>query len=58
MARTPLAGPGRRGAAGTPRSPARTWPAASLGFPGDRFLAYLIALGYPAGRPLAPLNRT
>lgn len=28
-----------------------------LGFPEDRFLAYLIALGYPAGRPLAPLAR-
>jgi nitroreductase len=28
-----------------------------LGFPGDRFLAYLIALGYPAGRPLAPIQR-
>ena len=26
-----------------------------LGFPEDRFLAYLIALGYPAGRPLAPI---
>jgi nitroreductase len=28
-----------------------------LGFPDDRFLAYLIALGYPADRPLAPLAR-
>ena len=28
-----------------------------LGFPEDRFLAYLIALGYPAGRPLAPIAR-
>lgn len=28
-----------------------------LGFPEDRFLAYLIALGYPADRPLAPLAR-
>ena len=28
-----------------------------LGFPEDRFCAYLIALGYPAGRPLAPLLR-
>ncbi len=28
-----------------------------LGFPGDRFLAYLIALGYPADRPLAPIAR-
>jgi nitroreductase len=28
-----------------------------LGFPDDRFLAYLIALGYPAGRPLAPIQR-
>jgi nitroreductase len=26
-----------------------------LGFPRDRFCAYLIALGYPAGRPLAPV---
>jgi nitroreductase len=26
-----------------------------LGHPEDRFCAYLIALGYPAGRPLAPL---
>lgn len=23
-----------------------------LGFPGDRFLAYLLSVGYPAGRPL------
>ena len=28
-----------------------------LGFPADRFLAYLIALGYPADRPLVPLAR-
>ena len=28
-----------------------------LGFPEDRFLAYLIALGYPADRPLAPIQR-
>ena len=28
-----------------------------LGFPAERFLAYLIALGYPADRPLAPLAR-
>jgi len=28
-----------------------------LGFPADRFCAYLIALGHPAGRPLAPLAR-
>ncbi len=28
-----------------------------LGFPEDRFLAYLIALGYPADRPLAPIMR-
>jgi len=28
-----------------------------LGFPADRVCAYLIALGYPAGRPLAPLRR-
>ena len=28
-----------------------------LGFPGDRFCAYLIALGVPADRPLAPLTR-
>jgi nitroreductase len=27
-----------------------------LGFPADRFCAYLIALGYPADRPLAPLR--
>ncbi len=26
-----------------------------LGFPEDRFLAYMIALGYPADRPLAPI---
>lgn len=28
-----------------------------LGFPEDRLCAYLIALGYPADRPLAPLKR-
>jgi nitroreductase len=28
-----------------------------LGFPADRFCAYLIALGYPADRPLAPIRR-
>jgi nitroreductase len=28
-----------------------------LGFPADHFCAYLIALGYPAERPLAPLRR-
>lgn len=28
-----------------------------LGFPGGKFCAYLIALGYPADRPLAPLRR-
>jgi nitroreductase len=28
-----------------------------LGFPGDRFLAFMIALGYPADRPLAPVAR-
>lgn len=28
-----------------------------LGLPADRFCAYLIALGYPAGRPLAPVRR-
>ena len=28
-----------------------------LGHPEDRRLAYLIALGYPAGRPLAPIRR-
>jgi len=28
-----------------------------LGFPDDRFLAYMIALGYPAGRPLTPIRR-
>lgn len=27
-----------------------------LGFPEDRYCAYLIALGYPAGRPLAPVR--
>jgi nitroreductase len=27
-----------------------------LGHPEDRFLAYLIALGYPAGRPLTPIE--
>jgi nitroreductase len=28
-----------------------------LGHPEDRFCAYLIALGYPADRPVAPLQR-
>jgi nitroreductase len=28
-----------------------------LGFPDDRFCAYLISIGYPADRPLAPLRR-
>jgi nitroreductase len=28
-----------------------------LGFPEDRTCAFLIALGYPAGRPLAPIRR-
>jgi nitroreductase len=28
-----------------------------LGFPPDRFCAYLIALGHPADRPLAPLRQ-
>lgn len=28
-----------------------------LGFPDDRFCAYLVALGYPAGRPLTPIER-
>jgi len=28
-----------------------------LGHPEDRFLAYLIALGYPSGRPLTPIER-
>jgi nitroreductase len=28
-----------------------------LGFPDGRYCAYLIALGYPAGRPLAPVTR-
>jgi nitroreductase len=30
---------------------------ALLGFPDDHFCAYLIALGYPADRPLAPLKK-
>jgi nitroreductase len=30
---------------------------AVLGFPDDRFCAYLIALGYPADRPLTPITR-
>jgi len=30
---------------------------AVLGFPDDRFCAYLIALGYPADRPLTPIAR-
>jgi len=28
-----------------------------LGFPDDRTCAFLISLGYPAGRPLAPVRR-
>jgi len=28
-----------------------------LGFPDDKTCAFLIALGYPAGRPLAPIRR-
>jgi nitroreductase len=28
-----------------------------LGFPEDRFCAWLISLGYPAGRPLRPIER-
>jgi len=28
-----------------------------LGFPGDRRCAYLIAFGYPAGRPLTPVRQ-
>lgn len=28
-----------------------------LGFPGDRFCAWLIALGYPGDRPLKPINK-
>ena len=28
-----------------------------LGFPEDKVCAYLITLGYPAGRPLAPIRR-
>jgi nitroreductase len=28
-----------------------------LGLPEDRFCAWLIALGYPADRPLAPIAR-
>jgi nitroreductase len=28
-----------------------------LGFPGDRFAAYLIDLGYPADRPLRPIRK-
>ena len=28
-----------------------------LGYPEDRFCPYLIALGYPAGRPLTPIAR-
>jgi nitroreductase len=28
-----------------------------LGFPEDRFCAYLIPLGYPADRPLGPIER-
>ena len=28
-----------------------------LGFPADRYAAYLIDLGYPADRPLKPLRK-
>jgi nitroreductase len=28
-----------------------------LGFPADRYAAYLMDLGYPAGRPLQPIQR-
>jgi nitroreductase len=28
-----------------------------LGFPEDKFCAYLISLGYPADRPLTPIKR-
>ena len=28
-----------------------------LGFPEDRYCAYLVSLGYPAGRKLAPIQR-
>jgi nitroreductase len=28
-----------------------------LGHPADRFVAYLLALGYPADRPLSPIQR-
>jgi nitroreductase len=28
-----------------------------LGYPGDRYCAHLVPLGYPAGRPLFPLRR-
>jgi nitroreductase len=28
-----------------------------LGFPEDRFLAYILSLGYPADGPLRPLQR-
>jgi nitroreductase len=28
-----------------------------LGFPADRFCAYLLAMGYPADRPLTPISR-
>jgi nitroreductase len=29
---------------------------AAIGFPEDRFLAYLVAVGYPADRPLRPIK--
>lgn len=29
-----------------------------LGFPDDRFCAYMLAFGYPADRPLTPIQRT
>jgi nitroreductase len=42
---------------GTPRWLTRISPASSSGFQ-DRFCAYLVALGYPADRPLAPIERS
>jgi nitroreductase len=30
---------------------------AILGLPEDRYVAYMVDLGYPAGRPLAPIKR-
>jgi nitroreductase len=29
---------------------------ALLGYPADHFCPYVVALGYPAGRPLAPIR--